>query len=74
MTMAGRPKRSFRRLATIPITPGMPAAAGDQDQRAVGLGLGGLAGLLGDQHLDRPPLFVQAVELGGDGPRFLGIG
>ena len=31
-------------------------------------------GLLADQHLDRPALLVEAVELGGDGPRFLGIG
>ena len=31
-------------------------------------------GLFGDQHLDRPALLVEAVELGGDGPRFLGVG
>ena len=33
-----------------------------------------LLGLLADQHLDRPALLVQPVELGGDGPRFLGVG
>ena len=33
-----------------------------------------LLGLLADQHLDRPPFLVQPVELGGDRPRFLGVG
>ena len=52
----------------------VPAAAHHDDHRRVGLGLGLLRRLLGDQHLDRPALLVEPVELGGDGPRFLGIG
>ena len=46
----------------------------DDDQRIVGLGFGLLAGLLADDRLDRAALLVEAVELGGDGARFLGVG
>ena len=74
MTMAGRPKRSLMRPATMPITPGcQPRAHDRQDRRAVEPGRLAL-GLLAHQHLDRAALLVEPVELGGDGARFLGVG
>ena len=74
MTIAGRPKRSLIRPATIPITPGCQPRPMTMITGASACACGLRLGLFGDQHLDRPPLLVQAVELGGDGPRFLGIG
>ena len=73
MTIAGRPKRSFDAPGDDADHAGVPAAAHDRDDRRLGLVARLRLGLFGDQHLDRPPLLVQAVELGGDGARFLGV-
>jgi hypothetical protein len=73
MTIAGRPNFSFRRAGDDADDAGMPAATGD-DQQAVAFALFcPLFGRLLDQHLDRPALLVQPVELGGDRARFLGV-
>ena len=74
ITIAGRPKRSLRRLATIPTTPGcqpLPdttingssAAASRLFERRSVTSL-----------LDRAAFLVQSVEFGGDCARFLRIG
>src|SRR5205085_4863251 len=52
----------------------MPAGSADQDERGIGLCTGLLDRLLGDSHFDCATLFVEAVELGGDGAGFFGIG
>ena len=58
----------------MPITPGCQPALMTMITGASAWLFGLLLGLLGDQHLDRAALLVQAVELGGDGSRFLGVG
>ncbi len=69
MTIAGRPKRSLIRPATMPITPGcQPLAMTMMHGRAVAL-RGLFLRLLAYQHLDRAALLVEPVELGGNASR-----
>ena len=74
---AGRPNRSFKRAATRPTTPGMPARRGGdhggaavlEAERRHRLRLG-----FGDRgDLDRLALAVEMVELGGHRGRFRGV-
>ena len=74
MTRAGRPKRSLRRLATIPTTPACQPVPLTMISGSFAWARGLLAGLFADDHLDRAALLVEAVELGGDGARFLRVG
>ena len=74
MTIAGRPKRSFTRPATMPITSGcQPAPITVTNRRTVQL-VRLFQRLLADLHFDRPAFLVEAIELDGDPPRFFGIG
>jgi hypothetical protein len=51
----------------------MPARRRDQDDGAIALGRAKLLGRLADQGLDRSPLLIVELELGGDPARFLDI-
>jgi hypothetical protein len=74
MTIAGRPKRPSA-AGDDADHAGMPAAPETMIRGASSPGPRPASPrLLGDQHFDRAAFLVEPVELGGDGPRFLGVG